>query len=195
MSLQAILTRIETDAKTQAAEIIQAAEKECQEAINQVKSTIKEKQQRDIERIKNRTDAIARQMENHARREMERTLLSHRRKIVDEAIKGAVLKIVSASDYLDLIGVLLQGCDLDGSVEVVICSRDRERITAQYLEKRSTDSIKFILAGEFHNDHGGIIMRSGEISLNATLSMIAELNHDSMVMELSRLLPIDERAE
>lgn len=37
--------------------------------------------------------------------------------------------------------------------------------------------------------------RSGDISMNATLSMIAELNHDSMVMELSRLLPLEGQGE
>jgi len=195
MSLQAILAKIDADSKAQAAEIIQSANRECNDALHLVNSRIKEKHHRDTDRIKKKIEAASKQMENHARREMEKALLSHRRKIVDKTIEEAVMKIASAPDYLTLIECLLNNCDLQGNVEVVICANDRERITPDFLKRMSTDSSHFVRAGEYHDDHGGIVMRSGDISLNATLSMIAELNHDSMVMELSRLLPVEERAE
>ncbi len=195
MSLQAILAKIENDAKIQAEEIVRSARDEQKEALREVKSRIKEKHHRDTERVRNRTEATGRQMKSHARREMEKALLSHRRKIVDSAIADSVKKTASAPDYLDLIGALVRSCDLSGVVEVVICASDKDRITADYLKKFSTDERQFVLAGENHTDHGGILMRSGDISLNATLSMIAELNHDSMVMELSRLLPLEGQVE
>ena len=195
MSLKAILAKIENDAKKQAEEIIKSARDEQKEALHQVKSRIKERHQRDAEKIKNKTEANAVQMSNHIRREMERELLSHRRKIVDNAINESVKKTASAPDYLDLISLLLKACDLKGKIEVVICAADKDRITADFLSKSSSDKRQFVLAEENHKDHGGIVMRSGDISLNATLSMISELNHDSMVMELSRLLPLEGQVE
>ncbi|MEA3266368.1 MAG: hypothetical protein U9P42_05425, partial [Candidatus Fermentibacteria bacterium] len=78
---------------------------------------------------------------------------------------------------------------------VVICASDAERITRSFLKGLSTEKRQFVLAEDKHTDHGGILMRSGDISLNATLSMISELNHDAMVMELSRLLPLEGQVE
>jgi len=195
MSLQAILAKIGNDGKNRAEQIIQSARDEEKQSIHQVSSRIKERRHRDVERVKNRIEAHARQMDSHVRREMEKALLSHRRTLVDQAIKGSVKKIASASDYLELIGVLLGECDLQGEVEVVICVEDSNRITADYLKKFSSADCQFALSKDNHTDYGGIIMRSGDISLNATLSMIAELNHESMVMELSRLLPLDGQGE
>jgi vacuolar-type H+-ATPase subunit E/Vma4 len=195
MSLQAILVKIENDGKTQAEQIIQSARDEEKESLRLVNSRIKERRHRDVVKIKNRIQAHARQMDSHVRREMEKALLSHRRKLVDQAIKGSIQKIASVPDYLELIGVLLESCDLQGEVEVLICAKDSNRITADYLKKFSSADRQFVLSGENHADHGGIIMRSGDISLNATLSMITELNHESMVMELSRLLPLEGQEE
>ncbi len=195
MSLQAILAKIENDAKKQADEIIKSARNEQKKAMHEVKSRIKAKHHKDAERIKHKTEANAKQMSSHVRRETEKALLSHRRKIVDSAINDSVKKIASSSDYLDLMSLLLQECDLEGVIEVVICSNDKNRITKDHLKKLSSDKRQFVLAEENHTDHGGIIMRSGDISLNATLSMIAELNHDTMVMELSRLLPLEGQVE
>ncbi len=195
MSLKAILAKIENDAKKQAEEILKSARDEQKEALHQVKSRIKERHQRDAEKIRNKTEANAVQMSNHIRREMERELLSHRRKIVDNAINESVKKIASTPDYLDLMSLLLKACDLQGKIEVVICAADKDRITPDFLTKISSDKRQFVLAEDNHNDHGGIVMRSGDISLNATFSMISELNHDSMVMELSRLLPLEGQVE
>lgn len=191
MSLQAILAKIETDAKTEAGQILQGAKDQKNEELHQVKSRIKGNHHRDSERIKSRTEAFAVQMKNHALREMEKALLSYRRRIVDNAINESVKEIAKASDYLELMVFLLQACDLTGTIEVVICAEDRNRITADFLKKFSNDNRQFVLARKNHTDHGGIVMCSGDISLNATLSMIAELNHDSMVMELSRQLPLE----
>lgn len=195
MSLQAILSKIENDAKKEADEIIQSARDEQKEALHVVKSRIKDRHHRDAERVRNRTEANARQMKSHAIREMEKALLSHRRKIVDRAISDSVRKIASAPDYLDLMGALLRECDLLGTIEVVICASDADRITSAFLKKFSTDNRQFVLAEDIHNDHGGILMRAGDISLNATLSMISELSHDRMVIELSRLLPLESQVE
>ena len=195
MSLQAILLKIENDAKKEADAVIQSARDEQKEALDSVRSRIKDKHRSNVDRIKNKTEASARQMKGHARREMEKALLSHRRKLVDQVISDSVKKVASAPDYLDLMRALLQGCDLLGTVEVLISPGDSGRITPDFLKNLSTEKRQFVLAEDRHNDHGGILMRTGDISLNATLSMISELHHDSMVMELSRLLPLEGQVE
>lgn len=195
MSLEAILAKIENDAREKAASIIESAENERKEALHLVKADIKEKHHRDVERIRKKLHDTERRMKEHLHREMERALLSHRRHLVDRAIQDAVKQIAQAPDYLKLIEALLAGCDLTGEVEVITAPGDGERITPDFLKSKSTGETTFSLSREKHSDHGGIVMRSGSISLNGTLSMIAELNHDEMVMELSRLLPLEGQVE
>lgn len=195
MSLKAILAKIENDGKEKAEEIINSAKKERKELLLKEKAILKERQGRDVEKINRKVEAHLKQMSSHIVRETEKALLSHRRKIVDAAINVAVQNVASSSDYTELMVSLLEICDLTGTVEVVICKNDSERITDKFLEKLSSKNRKFVLAEDKHTDFGGIIMRAGDISMNATLSMIAELNHDSMVMELSRLLPLEGQEE
>ena len=195
MSLKAILAKIENDGIEKAEEIINSAKKERKEILLKEKAILKVRQSKDIERINRKVEAHLKQMSSHIVRETEKALLSHRRKIVDAAIDNAVKSVASSSDYLDLMVSLLEICDLTGTVEVLICKNDTKRITDKFLEKLSSKNRKFVLAEDKHTDFGGIIMRSGDISMNATLSMIAELNHDSMVMELSRLLPLEGQGE
>lgn len=195
MSLKAILAKIENDAREKAEMIIGAAEEERDQALHKVKLSIKKRHQKDVERIRQRVESRSERMKHHIHREKEKALLSHRRQIVDGAIREAVKRFAEAPDYLDMIEVLLKGCDLQGEVEVITCERDSSRITKEFLKKLSGDGRTFVPSGQHHGDHGGVIMQSGDISLNATLSMIAELNHDSMVMELSRLLPLEGEGE
>jgi len=195
MSLEAILAKIENDAREKADGIVAEAEEEKNEALHKVRSAIKDRHHTDLERIRQRVELRSRRMKHHLHREMEKALLSHRRRIVDRAIEQAVRDIAGDSDYMRLIEALLSGCDLSGEVEVITAEADAGRITEEFLKKASTGGTKFVLSSEHHGDSGGVIMRSGEISLNATLSMLAELNHDSMVMELSRLLPLEGQGD
>jgi len=195
MSLEAILAKIENDARTKAEGIIADAEKERNEALHRVRASIKDRHHSDLERVKHRVENRSQRMKHHLHREIDKALLSHRRRIVDQAIDQAVRDIAADSDYLGLMEALLSGCDLSGDVEVITAESDGGNITQEFLRKASTGDTTFLLSKEHHTDHGGIIMRSGDISLNATLSMLAELNHDSMVMELSRLLPLEGQVD
>ncbi len=195
MSLEAILARIETDGREKAEQLIGAAEAERDKALRNVKASIKSRHHKDVERVKNRVESRSERMKHHIHRDMEKALLSHRRQIVDQAITHAVIKISEAPDYLKMIESLLSGCDLSGEVEIIVNEKDAGRISAEFLNKASDKERTFTLSEERHTDYGGVIMRCGHISLNATLSMIAELNHDTMVMELSRLLPLEGQGE
>ncbi|HPF32127.1 MAG TPA: V-type ATP synthase subunit E [Candidatus Sabulitectum sp.] len=195
MSLEAILAKIEQDAREKADGILAEAEGEKNEALHKVRSSIKDRHHTDLDRIRQRVELRSRRMKHHLHREMEKALLSHRRHLVDRAIEQAVRDIAGDKDYLNLIEALLSGCDLTGEVEVVTAEADSGRITPEFLRKASSEKTTFVLSADHHGDCGGIIMRSGDISLNATLSMLAELNHDSMVMELSRLLPLEGQGD
>jgi len=137
---------------------------------------------------------LRKRKEFHVRMESTRKLMNARRSLMDQAITRAVEELSALEDgeYLRLIDGLLGGCGLEGEVSVVISPTDGKRITAAYLKKRSNDRVKFVLAKENHSAIGGIILRSGKISQNATFSMIADLAHEEMIMKLASAVPLEE---
>ncbi len=194
MSLEAIVKKILQDAEHEAAAIRDEAEAESRKAESEHTRTIEEQYSRELERLKTRMMDLRKRKEFHVRMEASRKLMNARRSLMDKAIAMAVENLSSLGDeeYLGLIDGLLSGCGLSGEVSVVISPADGKRITAAYLKKRSDSKVKFVLAEESHSATGGIILRSGKISQNATFSMIADLAHEEMIMKLASAVPLEE---
>ncbi len=194
MSLEAILSKIEADANKEASIIRVEAEREKEKAKEKQTKELEEKRKRDLERINTRVQDMQKRKEYHVQREAVRRLMNARRTLMDKAIRKAVINLSSESseNYLEMISSLLDNCDIEGEVEVLISSADESRITAKFLEKHSTDSRKYILSDNRHKETGGIIFRAGRISQNGTFPMIAELIHEKLVMELSQIIPLEK---
>ncbi len=195
MSLQAILSKIEEDAKHKVRSILDAAEKEKSEALEEHSRMLSEKFQRQKEKLMSSMEESRKRHEFHVHREAQRRVLNARRSMMDGAIDDAVESLAGADDrkYLAMIAHLLEGCDLKGDVQVIISPSDRSRITQSFLNAHSSADRKFILAEETHGSRGGVIMRKGDISQNGTFPMIAELAHEELIMKLSDLIPMEEK--
>jgi len=192
MSLEAILSKIEKDAAAEAASIVKAAEDEKKKALDENASRLKAEFEREQKKVDSRISDSLRRREYHVRREASRRLMNARRELIDNALSKAMEDLASSDGYLQLITSLIEECDLTGTVEVVIRSGDESRITAEFLKKHSGGDRTFVLSEERHDAAGGVIFRSGSVSQNGTFSMIAELAHDDLVMQLSELVPLEE---
>lgn len=193
MSLEAILSKIEADAEKEADIIRGEAERERKKEKEKQAGEIEEKRKKHLDRIKTNIQDMQKRKKYHVQRESVRQLMNARRTLMDEAIRKAVVNLSSESSekYLEMIASLIDNCDIAGEVEVLISSADESRITAEFLEKHSTDSRKYFLSDNRHNETGGIILRSGRISQNGTFPMIAELIHEKLIMELSQIIPLE----
>ncbi len=194
MSLEAILSKIEGEARRKSEEIREAAEEKKIAALKEHAEVLKAKHIRDVEKIRSAIEEEQKRKEFHVRREAARKISNARRAMMDEAIGKAAGNLASAGDeeYLEMISSLLKACDLKGKVEVVISSADESRITSGYLRKHSGDGREFILSEERDEEIAGIILKSGKISQNGTFQMIAELAHEDIVMMLSGLIPLEK---
>lgn len=194
MSLEAILSKIEGEARQKAEAILEAAEKEKKTALQANAEELDEKHGREVEKIRSGIEEERKRKEFHVRRESARKMMNARRTMMDDAIVKASGNLVSAGDseYLEMISSLLAGCDLKGKVEVVISSKDESRITSGYLKKHSGKDREFVLSTERHDETGGVIFKTGKISQNGTFPMIAELVHEDIVMMLTDLIPLQK---
>lgn len=190
MSLDAIVARIEADSVAEAEALLTAARQEEEKALAAAGIAVEEKESRERERVQARLTELRRRLELHARREAERAVEHARRRLIDQAIAGAVEQLAGLPDdeYRRLIAAILKHSTLSGRVQVGVTERDRERLTDQFLAGCSTGERSFEFAPEHHREPGGVMLRSGRVAENATLTMWARLLHEELAMELAALL-------
>ena len=190
MSVHAIVARIEADSVAEAEAMLAAARQEEEKALAAAAAELKEEERRERERAQARLKELRLRLELHARRESERAVEHARRRLIDQAVAGAVEQLAGLSDdeYRRLIAAILERSTLSGRVKVVVAERDRERLTDEFLAGCSVGERTFELAQEHHQDPGGVLLRSGRVAENATLTMWARLLHEELAMELAALL-------
>lgn len=191
MSLEAIRQKIMEDAETEAEKLLSRARAEKKAALEETRARLAVRAEKDRARLLENLRERKARMRDNALRTEERNLLHARRSLMDDALNRAVDDLVASHDYLDLIASFLRQCDLKGEVEVIISGNDRDRITQAFLDSHSSREMVFRLSTENHSSRGGVILRSGKVSQNATLDMVASLVHEELVMEMSSLLPLE----
>lgn len=195
MSLEAILDKIEQDAREETGALRDEAENEKKKVLKEHADELKQSFGAKAEKIRRRIGETHERREYHVRKEAERALMNARRELIDRALDKAVDNLASASDedYLKMISSLFENCDLRGEVQVVISPSDQSRITQAFLNEHSEEDREFVLSKDrLDSSRGGIVFRSGRISENGTFPMIAELVHEELVMKLSEKVPIKE---
>ncbi|MFO7627103.1 MAG: V-type ATP synthase subunit E [Candidatus Fermentibacteraceae bacterium] len=192
MSLEAIRQKIMEDAETEAERLLSQARHEKKAALEDTRARLTVRAEKDRARLQENLRERKARMRENALRSEERSLLNTRRTLMDDALNRAVDGLVAGREYTDLIASFLKRCDLTGEVEVIISGNDSERITQSFLDSHSSSDLRFRLSKERHASRGGVILRSGKVSQNATLDMVASLIHEELVMELSPLLPLEK---
>ncbi len=191
MSLEAIRAKIEEDAAAEARAIRAAAEADLEAAKTETRARLSVEYERDSKRLAADMDDLEARLGYHAARGFELEVENASRSIIDTAIDRAVERLASLPDaeYGQLIGTILGNCGMEGTIEVLISPVDENRLTQKFFDARSDMERRFVLSSERHGGRGGVILRSGRISLNATFSMAAALARESLVMDLAALLP------
>lgn len=187
MSFEAIVFRIMNDASLKAQSIIEEEKEEQKKLLEKHREIIENRYVREKKKLDLHISELEKRLVYHVNSEAERKVAGKKRAIIDEIIIEAVDDLVELDnkEYLELIRKIISKVDLKGNIEVIISPRDERRITETLLEKLSDKERKFLLSKEYHNDKGGIILRKGNISINATFSMFALLAHENLVMKLS----------
>ncbi len=191
MSLEAIREKILSDAREEAQRLLSQARHEKKNALDEVRTRLAARAEKDRARLVESLRERKQRNREHALREEERILLNTRRTLMDQALRKAVEMIASSDDYPGLIGALLSRCDFTGEVEVVTAERDSDRINQRFLDMHSRGDVRFVLSPGHHEASGGIILRSGKVSRNATLEMMESLIHEDLIMELSKRLTLE----
>ena len=135
--IEKIKERILEEAREEKEKIIADAEAQAQEILRQHEQKAKEILDDMLDKAGKAAEEKKRRIISMAQLENRKALLQAKQQIIDEVFEKAKVALQSMPDekYQNLIANLLKTSVLTGNEEVIISERDKNRITADFIQK------------------------------------------------------------
>lgn len=191
-----ITDRIEADAREQAKAIIAEAEAKCAEIR---KENEKKAQERYLELIRNGTKDCESGLERRksaAEMDAKKSVLALKQDCVAEAFDMAKRRLADMPEdsYVGFLASLAASAAADGSGEIVLSARDRERCGKAVLERANKAlaakglTPALTLAADSREISGGLILRQGGVEVNCSIEALVEALKGPMTADVARTL-------
>ena len=191
-----ITDRIEADAREQAKAIIAEAEAKCAEIR---KENEKKAQERYLELIRNGTQDCESGLERRksaAEMDAKKSVLALKQDCVAEAFDMAKRRLADMPEdsYVGFLASLAASAAADGSGEIVLSARDRERCGKAVLERANAAlaakglTPALTLAADSREISGGLILRQGGVEVNCSIEALVEALKGPMTADVARTL-------
>ena len=191
-----ITDRIEADAREQAKAIIAEAEAKCAEIR---KENEKKAQERYLQLIRNGTKDCESGLERRksaAEMDAKKSVLALKQDCVAEAFDMAKRRLADMPEdsYVGFLASLAASAAADGSGEIVLSARDRERCGKAVLERANAAlaakglTPALTLAADSREIRGGLILRQGGVEVNCSIEALVEALKGPMTADVARTL-------
>lgn len=191
-----ITDRIEADAREQAKAIIAEAEAKCAEIR---KENEKKAQERYLELIRNGTKDCESGLERRksaAEMDAKKSVLALKQDCVAEAFDMAKRRLADMPEdsYVGFLASLAASAAADGSGEIVLSARDRERCGKAVLERANAAlaakglTPALTLAADSREISGGLILRQGGVEVNCSIEALVEALKGPMTADVAHTL-------
>ena len=191
-----ITDRIEADAREQAKAIIAEAEAKCAEIR---KENEKKAQERYLQLIRNGTKDCESGLERRksaAEMDAKKSVLALKQDCVAEAFDMAKQRLADMPEdsYVGFLASLAASAAADGSGEIVLSARDRERCGKAVLERANAAlaakglTPALTLAADSREISGGLILRQGGVEVNCSIEALVEALKGPMTADVARTL-------
>ena len=190
--IEKITARIETDAKSEIAEILREGEAkaarirgdyqaQADAAAKAADAAGKEAAQRQAERL-----------EGAAQMEAKKMILAAKQSCLDEAFDKARQQLLGLPDgqYSDLLAKIAAKASRSGKEEIILSAKDHKRVGAKVVEKANfiLGTGKLTLAGETREMDGGLILRDGQVEVNCAFETQLRVLREDMTAEVAAIL-------
>lgn len=191
-----ITDRIEADAREQAKAIIAEAEAKCAEIR---KENEKKAQERYLQLIRNGTKDCESGLERRksaAEMDAKKSVLALKQDCVAEAFDMAKRRLADMPEdsYVGFLASLAASAAADGSGEILLSARDRERCGKAVLERANAAlaakglTPALTLAADSREISGGLILRQGGVEVNCSIEALVEALKGPMTADVARTL-------
>ncbi|PIU63650.1 MAG: hypothetical protein COS84_09430 [Armatimonadetes bacterium CG07_land_8_20_14_0_80_40_9] len=198
MSVDNIVSKIIGDAELEAARVEKEATKEAEKIIQSAEGEAKSLKD---ELLSNAEDSAKQQKERivaMAELEARKELLGEKQKLIEEAFQKALESLINLDDekYQRLIEKLIIESANSGDERVIISSKDKERITQEFIDKVNANLIREGKKGELKLEEklrdfkGGFIFKIGRKEETYTFEALLKSKREELEKEVAKILTV-----
>jgi V/A-type H+-transporting ATPase subunit E len=196
MAAEKVSDKILADARERVEKIALSAKKEADQILYEASEEASRHEQEGENRIAQEAEQEKMRLIGLAQLEMRKAYLGIRRELLDMAFDQALDRLVSQEDhdYQKLLRGLLMKAVETGDEELILSSRDRQRLGESFLHQinaelsQSGRQGRLRLSDETRDIRGGFLLRKGKIETNCTLEALVTAAKDDMEVELVPIL-------
>ncbi|MBN1333116.1 MAG: V-type ATP synthase subunit E [Synergistales bacterium] len=190
MSLADIKSKIETDAKKEAEQIIEKATGSAEEILMEADKEIQAIKENYSERFKKEEPEIANRREIVARLDVKKIELGTKQELIAESFNEAVniLASLPKQKYLDFISALL-GKSMETGKEEVLVGEKEKNLNKTWLDSyNEAQKVSLTLSKEKLPISGGFILRNGDIDTNCSFDMLVSWAREDLEADVVKRL-------
>jgi V/A-type H+-transporting ATPase subunit E len=196
MALEDILRKIEEDAKREADKILSEAKERAEEIIRNAQEEADRAKGRLMEEARRNAQTHKSRLISMAELDMRKEVLQEKQSLIDLAFRKALERLTGMEDdeYRTLIERMLMQSVEYGDEEIILCERDKSRISQGFIQafNKKLESEgklgKLTIAEETGDFSGGFILRRGKIELNNTFDALLQAARGELETEISQIL-------
>jgi len=196
MALEDILRKIEEDARREADKILSEARARAEEILHSAEQEAERIRENLLEEARREAQTHKSRLISMAQLDMRKEILQEKQNLIDQVFQIALERLLRMEDeeYRELIREMLKQVVEHGDEEIILCERDKPRISQGFIqalnkELESEGKLgKLSIAEETGDFSGGFILRRGKIELNNSFDALLQAAKDEMRSELSQIL-------
>ncbi|HKM17620.1 MAG: hypothetical protein GX228_01605 [Firmicutes bacterium] len=194
--LEQLTNKIVEDAQLQADRTIKQAQEEAQSIIDQARQRAEAQCDKIIADAESRARELSERLLSVAELNARKERLKVKQELIGQAFAQALDRLCSLPDdqYFAILSELIAAAATAGTEEIVLASRDQQRLPAGFLAQVNA-KVKaqnlpgaMVLAQNPAPIKGGFILRAGKISVNHSFEAVLRQNYDHLAMEVAGLL-------
>jgi V/A-type H+-transporting ATPase subunit E len=203
MPVRVITDKIIGDAQTEADRIIRQAEAEIAETKKEVQVEVEVIEAQATKQAVLQAEEEKERLISTAEMGLKQEFLREKQTLLDETFQRARDRVLTMrlEQYKELMGGLLIAAAGSGDEEVVVAESDKDRITAELLEKVNQKlrtggkKGKLRLSAENRDIPGGFVLRKGRKEINCSLQTIFATARMELESEVAAILFAEEKGE
>lgn len=192
--LEKILAAIESEADEKASEILQNADNETKNYLDEAASSTEAECAQIIESGKAKASVIERIAASGAELEGKKLLLTARREIIGDVIDRALeaLRALPDDQYFDVLSRLAVYYAEKGEGEMLLSEKDKARLPQGFMEsvnrKLSEKNAVLKVAHDTRETGGGFVLCYGGIEINCTFDALVDGRREQLGDKLGRYI-------
>ncbi|HIE06109.1 MAG TPA: hypothetical protein EYP58_04840 [bacterium (Candidatus Stahlbacteria)] len=187
-----ITDKILSDARAEAEKIKQDHQKKSKEIKQEYAQKVTQLKEKERMRIEEEAKMLKDRVISQEKTRLRLEYLNHRYQLLDRLISSAIAKIPQHKDYSKFLTDILKNCGWDEG-EILLSPEDQKRYGEKITRWVKKNDLSFKIVNHDLEIKGGLIIRKGKESLNASLSTIIDELREELLAQIGSEVMAEEK--